>query len=34
MSYAIDGRQYIALGVNATPTAELIVLGLPEDSTE
>ena len=34
MSYAIDGRQYIALGVNATPTAELIVLGLPEDSSE
>lgn len=34
MSYAIDGRQYIVLGVNAMPTPELIALGLPEDSEE
>ena len=32
MSFAIDGRQYIALGVNASPTPELIVYALPEDS--
>ncbi|MBM89329.1 MAG: pyrroloquinoline quinone-dependent dehydrogenase [Gammaproteobacteria bacterium] len=30
MSFAIDGKQFIALSVNATPTPKLVVLALPE----
>ena len=30
MSYAVDGRQYIALSVLTTPTPELVVFALPE----
>jgi hypothetical protein len=29
MSYAVDGKQYIAIGVNNTPVPELIVFALP-----
>ena len=31
MSYAVDGKQYIAIGVNNTPVPELIVFALPEE---
>ncbi|NKB33900.1 MAG: PQQ-binding-like beta-propeller repeat protein [Pseudomonadales bacterium] len=31
MSYSIDGRQYIAIAVNAVPTPELIVFSLVDD---
>ena len=30
MSYAVDGRQYIAIAVNSTPTPELVVFALAE----
>jgi quinoprotein glucose dehydrogenase len=29
MSYAVDGKQYIAIGVNNAPVPELIVFALP-----
>ena len=31
MSYAIDGRQYIAIAVNSTPTPELVVFALNDN---
>jgi hypothetical protein len=30
MSYAVDGRQYIALSILTNPVPELLVLALPE----
>ena len=32
MSYAVDDRQYIALGVNDAPTPKLVVFALPTSS--
>jgi glucose dehydrogenase len=29
MSYAVDGRQYIAISVGSTPVPELVVYALP-----
>ncbi len=30
MSYSVDGKQYIAVGINNSPTPELVVYALPE----